>query len=157
VADFILFSFTTHAPILLTITSSTGTHIQKKRIHRLWITRCTCNKAYSLSMALQSFVEPWPLFQFLILYTAGRTPWTGVSPSQGRYLNTEQHKHRINAHRYPCLELDSNQRPQCSSKRRRFMSQTARPLWSAQQSLLLKKSFAVNIYLGVNTHPILIL
>jgi hypothetical protein len=31
----------------------------------------------------------------------------GISLSQGRYLHTEQHKHRINAHRYPCLEWDS--------------------------------------------------
>jgi hypothetical protein len=30
-----------------------------------------------LSMALQPFVGPWPLFTFLILYTVGRTPWTG--------------------------------------------------------------------------------
>jgi hypothetical protein len=28
-------------------------------------------------MALQSFVGPWPLFSFLILYTVSRTPWTG--------------------------------------------------------------------------------
>jgi hypothetical protein len=27
-------------------------------------------------MALQPFVGPWPLFQFLDLYTVGRTPWT---------------------------------------------------------------------------------
>jgi hypothetical protein len=38
-------------------------------------------------------------FSFLILYTVDRTPWTGIGPSQGRYLHTEQHKHRINAHR----------------------------------------------------------
>jgi hypothetical protein len=31
----------------------------------------------------------------------------GISPSQGRYLHTEQHKRRINAHRHPCLEWDS--------------------------------------------------
>jgi hypothetical protein len=46
-----------------------------------------------LSMALQSFVGPWPLFSFLILYAQpvgllGR----GISQSQGRYLHTEQHK-----------------------------------------------------------------
>jgi hypothetical protein len=29
-----------------------------------------------------------------------------VNPSQGRYLHTEQHKHRINAHKHPCLEWD---------------------------------------------------
>jgi hypothetical protein len=32
-----------------------------------------------LSMALQPF-GPWPLFQFLNLYTAARTPWTGDQP-----------------------------------------------------------------------------
>jgi hypothetical protein len=32
------------------------------------------------SMALQSFFGPWPLFQFLNLYTDGRTPWTGDQP-----------------------------------------------------------------------------
>jgi hypothetical protein len=37
-------------------------------------------------------------FSFLILYTVGRTPWTRISLSQGLYLYTEQHKHRINAH-----------------------------------------------------------
>jgi hypothetical protein len=31
-------------------------------------------------MALQAFVGPWPLFGFLILYTVGRTPWTGDQP-----------------------------------------------------------------------------
>jgi hypothetical protein len=30
-------------------------------------------------MVLQPF-EPWPFFSFLILYTVGRTPWTGVQP-----------------------------------------------------------------------------
>jgi hypothetical protein len=39
-----------------------------------------------------------------------------------------QHKHRINADRHPCLEYDSNPRSQCSSERRQFMPQTARPL-----------------------------
>jgi hypothetical protein len=30
-----------------------------------------------LSMTLQPFVGPWPLFfSFLIFYTVGRTPWT---------------------------------------------------------------------------------
>jgi hypothetical protein len=59
----------------------------------------------------------WTLtaFKFLNPITVGRTPWTGMSPSQGRYLHTEQHRHRINAHRHPCLEWDSNPPPQCSS------------------------------------------
>jgi hypothetical protein len=80
-------------------------------------------------MALQSFVGPWPLFQFLDLFTQsvgllGR----GISPLQGRYLHTGQHKHRINAYRHPCLKWDSNPRSQSLSERRQFMYQSARPL-----------------------------
>jgi hypothetical protein len=46
-----------------------------------------------LSMVLRSFLlDLGRFFNFLILYTVGRTPWTGISPSQGRYLHTEQHK-----------------------------------------------------------------
>jgi hypothetical protein len=42
---------------------------------------------------LQPFVGPWSLFQFLdLFYVVGRTPWTGISQSQCRYLHTEQHK-----------------------------------------------------------------
>jgi hypothetical protein len=39
----------------------------------------TVSNSY-LSMALQPFPEPWPLFQFLNLYTVCRTPWTGDQP-----------------------------------------------------------------------------
>jgi hypothetical protein len=49
-------------------------------------------------MALQSFVGPWPIFQFLNPIHSARTPWTVISPWQGIYLHTEQHKHKINAH-----------------------------------------------------------
>jgi hypothetical protein len=49
-------------------------------------------------MALQPFVEPWPLFQISWSCTQsvgllGR--W--ISSSQGLYLHTDQHKHGINA------------------------------------------------------------
>jgi hypothetical protein len=50
-----------------------------------------------LSMALQPFVGPWPLFSFLILYTSGRTPWMGDQPV-ARPLPTQNNKNRINAH-----------------------------------------------------------
>jgi hypothetical protein len=45
---------------------------------------------YSVSMALKPFLGPWPLCQFLDLLTQmvgllGR----GISPSQGRYLHTQ--------------------------------------------------------------------
>jgi hypothetical protein len=79
--------------------------------------------ANDLSYFLCSFLSLWlysPLdlghfFSFLFLYTVGRTPWRGISSSQCRYLHTEQHQHRINAHRHHCLEWDSNPRSQCSS------------------------------------------
>jgi hypothetical protein len=44
-----------------------------------------------------------------------------TSPSQGRYLHTGQHKHRINAHRLQCFEWDSNPRSQLSSGRRQSL------------------------------------
>jgi hypothetical protein len=31
-------------------------------------------------VALQPFVGPWPLFQFLIFYTVSSTPWMGDQP-----------------------------------------------------------------------------
>jgi hypothetical protein len=34
---------------------------------------------FSLAMAVQPF-GPWLFFSFLILYTVGRTPWTGDQP-----------------------------------------------------------------------------
>jgi hypothetical protein len=70
-----------------------------------------------LSMALQPFFERWPFFSFFLLYTV---PEWGIKPSQVLYLYTEQHKHRINAHRHPFFEWDSNPRPQRSSGRRLF-------------------------------------
>jgi hypothetical protein len=47
-----------------------------------------------------------------------------IGPSQGLYLNTGQHKHRINAHtpkKHPCPKWDSNQRSQRPSERWQFM------------------------------------
>jgi hypothetical protein len=74
-----------------------------------------------LSMALQPFVVPWPLFKYLDLFTqAEELLRQGISTSQGRYLHTEQHKHRIHADRHPCSKWDSNQRPQVSRGRRRL-------------------------------------
>jgi hypothetical protein len=84
-------------------------------------------------MALQPFTGLWFFFSFSWYYTQstgflGR----GIIPSQSCYLHTEQHKYRINVHKHPCFEWDSNSRTQCSSKRRQFMLQTARPPWSAR-------------------------
>jgi hypothetical protein len=43
------------------------------------VTFCIYLSIY-LSTALQPFFGPWPLFSSLILYTVGRTPWTGDQP-----------------------------------------------------------------------------
>jgi hypothetical protein len=49
-------------------------------------------------------------FSFLIDTQSVGLLGRGISPSQGRYLHTEQHKHRINSHRHPWVEWDSNSR-----------------------------------------------
>jgi hypothetical protein len=103
-----------------------------------------------LSMALESFVGPWPLFRVhnpihrrsysLDGGSARRKATTCLSVALQslaafqflsiytldrtpcRYLHTQNNTDRINAHRYSCLEWYSNPRPQCSRGRRRFMS-----------------------------------
>jgi hypothetical protein len=79
-------------------------------------------------------------FSFWIPYTVGVSPWMGISPSQSRYLHTEQHK----AHRQPCLEWDSNPRSQRSSERRQFMRNTERPRRSALKNVLWSWNYFVN-------------
>jgi hypothetical protein len=76
------------------------------------------------------FVGSWPLFQILNLIHSR------YDSSQGRYLHTRQHKHRINAHKYPWLEWDSNTWSQCSSGRRQFGSEGV--LYSFKKKLSLK-------------------
>jgi hypothetical protein len=49
-------------------------------------------------------VELGSFFSLLIYTQSVGLLGRGISPSQGRYLQTEQHKHKINAHRHPCLE-----------------------------------------------------
>jgi hypothetical protein len=54
---------------------------------------------YNFLMAFPAHLGPWHLIQFRDHFSQtvellGRV----ISPSQGRYLNTEQHKHRINAY-----------------------------------------------------------
>jgi hypothetical protein len=81
---------------------------------------CIYLSIYLLSMALQPL---WAFAAFSVSksYT-GRTPWTGDQP-----VVRPPPTHRINAHRHPCLEWDSNQRSQYLRRRRRFVPQTARP------------------------------
>jgi hypothetical protein len=71
---------------------------------------------YYGSTALAAF------FSFLILYTDGRSLWTGDLPV-ARPLPTHrtQTQNKCTQYRHPCLEWDSNPWPQRSSKRRQFM------------------------------------
>jgi hypothetical protein len=86
----------------------------------------------SLSITLEHIVAPWPFFSFLISYaqSVGLLGWE-ISSKQGLCLYTGQEKCRINAHKHPCLEWDSNRRSQCLSGRGQLIPYTARPLRSA--------------------------
>jgi hypothetical protein len=68
-----------------------------------------------------ALVDLGRFFSFLIYTQSVGLLEGGISPSQGRYLHTEEHKHRINVDGHLCLDWDSNPRSQCSSGRRRFM------------------------------------
>jgi hypothetical protein len=75
----------------------------------------------TLSLSLFGSTALWSwaaFFSFLILYTDGRTTWTSdqlVAKPIPAHRTTTQN--RINAHRHPCFEWDSNTRLQCSSGR----------------------------------------
>jgi hypothetical protein len=60
------------------------------------------------SLAIEPFFGPWSLFSFLILYTVGGTPWTGIRPSRGRYLHRTTQTRNKHTHIHPLLEWDSN-------------------------------------------------
>ena len=86
--------------------------------HRVCL--CVCFYIF-FPVVLPAYSEPRPLTQFLNNFsqTVGLLRRV-ISLSQVLYLNTGQHKHRINAytHQNPCLEWDSNPQSHCSSDRR---------------------------------------
>jgi hypothetical protein len=72
--------------------------------------------AYNLSIyGSTALVGLGPFFSFLIYTQSVGLLGRRISPSQGRYLRTDWHKQRINAHRHPWLEWNSNPRSQFSS------------------------------------------
>jgi hypothetical protein len=58
-----------------------------------------------------STVLCWILAAFSVSQSYAQSSDGGSAPSQSRYLCTEQHRPRINAHRHPCLQWDSNLNP----------------------------------------------
>jgi hypothetical protein len=82
--------------------------LEKRKIHIVlfcYELKNKCNFMHS-SMALEPFIGPRPPLQFRYHFaqTVGLLG-LGISPSQGHYLQTGQHKHRINAHKYTCLRV----------------------------------------------------
>jgi hypothetical protein len=92
-----------------------------------------------LSLYLSVALQPSDLgrfFSFLILYTVGRTLWTGVQPV-ARPLST---------HKRPCLEWDSNPLSQHSSERRQ-RGDCGRLTYKAKN---VKSHHAIKSYGGVD-------
>jgi hypothetical protein len=62
------------------------------------------------------FLNLDPFSVSLSLYTVRRTSWTGDQPfARPLPAHTRQQRHRIKAHRLPCLKWNLNPRPQCLS------------------------------------------
>jgi hypothetical protein len=91
--------YLTSQPLRLTKTLSTGTN---KKIIR-WKLK------HSAPLQSHSFIHKWLyspslgpglFFTFVIFFLTQTVGLLGqlISPSQGHYLNTRQHKHRTNAH-----------------------------------------------------------
>jgi hypothetical protein len=110
--------------------SNPGLRGGKPATNRLSYGKASNSHLTEIYLWLYNPCVPWPR-NFLIYAQSVGLLGRGISPSQGRYINTEQHKHRINAQGHPCLEWDSNPRFQCTSGRRRFMPLKAWPLWPA--------------------------
>jgi hypothetical protein len=68
------------------------------------------------SAALQPFDRPWSLFQFLNSIQNRQDSLDGGSARRKAATYTQNNTNRINAHRHPCLEWDSNPRFQHSSE-----------------------------------------
>jgi hypothetical protein len=79
------------------------------------------------------------VFSFLIHTQSVGLLGRWISPSQGPFLYTEQQEHRINAHRHPCLDWDSNPRSQCSRGRRRYLNSRRYKIWDIDSIMKWRK------------------
>jgi hypothetical protein len=92
------------------------------------------------SMALQPFVEPWPLLQFhnLFFYTDVWTPWTSdqtlARPLPAHRTTQTQNK---STQRHPCLVWDSNPRSGNPEGKRLIWRRSHG--WELMLKLILKK------------------
>jgi hypothetical protein len=73
--------------------------------------RLTYLPTYLPSYGSTALVDLGRFFNFLMLYTVGRTPWTGDQPS-ARALPTHRTQTQNKCtHRHPCLEWDFTHDP----------------------------------------------
>jgi hypothetical protein len=77
-----------------------------------------------------------PLLDLGRFYTVGRTPWKEDQPVPRPLPTLRTRQNRINAHRHPCLEWNSNPQSQRLGGRRQFVPETAQPLRSAGYKFL---------------------
>jgi hypothetical protein len=96
-------------------------------------------------MAVQPFVGPWPLFQFLDpIHQSVGLIGRGISLSQGLYLHTGQYKHRIKAHNTDTNAL-SGIRTHDPSVRASEDSSCLRPRGHYERQRNIKQDFFLNM------------
>jgi hypothetical protein len=92
----------------MSLCTELGPNLRKEKLNLQSGHKIVGSNCEQLKLSIHSFIHQWlyspfiglwPLLQFRnLFYMDGRTSWRGISPSQGSYLHTGQHKHRINAH-----------------------------------------------------------
>jgi hypothetical protein len=89
---------------------------------------------------LYSPCGPWPLFQFLNLYTVGRTPWPGDQPVARplpTHRTTQTQNKRTDIHVSSGIRThDPSVRPSEDSSRFRLRSHCDRPLLFLQEAII---------------------
>jgi hypothetical protein len=80
------------------------------------VTKDPPSKDWGVDVFYSPLLSLGRLFSFLILYTVGRTPWTGDEPVS-RPLPAHKHRHKktYTIQTHPCLEWDSHPRSHCWS------------------------------------------
>jgi hypothetical protein len=121
--------------------TSNGLHSVISQKIVLFITTAVTTWKYSIYLFIclwhySTLLDIGRFFSFLSSTQSVGLLGRGISPSQGRYLHREQHKHRINAHT-DMHALSGIRTHDPTSRESEEMPQTARPLWSASNSIIL--------------------